>query len=78
MTATFTKKNYMILITGVILIVLGYFLMIGGGSEGPSVFNTAILDTQRITVAPIVCLLGVAAMVVAISWNDKSAVTPEI
>ncbi|MBK7311098.1 MAG: DUF3098 domain-containing protein [Sphingobacteriaceae bacterium] len=78
MTATFTKKNYMILITGVILIVLGYFLMIGGGSEDPNVFNPAIFDAQRITVAPIVCLLGFAAIVVAIMWKDKSAVTKEI
>ncbi len=68
----------MILITGVILIVLGYFLMIGGGSEDPNVFNPAIFDTQRITVAPIVCLLGFAAIVVAIMWKDKSAVTKEI
>ncbi|MBK6521963.1 MAG: DUF3098 domain-containing protein [Sphingobacteriaceae bacterium] len=78
MTATFTKKNYMILITVDILIVLGYFLMIGGGSEDPNVFNPAIFDTQRITVAPIVCLLGFAAIVVAIMWKDKSAVTKEI
>lgn len=68
----------MILITGVILIVLGYFLMIGGGSEDPNVFNPAIFDAQRITVAPIVCLLGFAAIVVAIMWKDKSAVTKEI
>ncbi|MBK6522697.1 MAG: DUF3098 domain-containing protein [Sphingobacteriaceae bacterium] len=31
-----------------------------------------------ITVAPIVCLLGFAAIVVAIMWKDKSAVTKEI
>jgi len=67
----------MILISGVILIGLGYFLMIGGGSDDPNVFNPAIFDTQRITVAPIVCLLGFAAVVVAIMWKDKSAVTKE-
>ncbi|MBP9070470.1 MAG: DUF3098 domain-containing protein [Bacteroidia bacterium] len=77
MTATFTKKNYMILISGVVLIALGYFLMIGGGSDDPNVFNPAIFDAQRITVAPIVCLLGFAAVVVAIMWKDKSAVTKE-
>jgi len=67
----------MILISGVILIGLGYFLMIGGGSDDPNVFNPAIFDTQRITVAPIVCLLGFAAVVVAIMWKDKSVVTKE-
>lgn len=77
MTPTFTKKNYVILATGVILIGLGYLLMIGGGSDDPNVFNPAIFDTQRITIAPIVCLLGFAAIVVAIMWKDKSAVTNE-
>lgn len=63
----------MILIAGVVLIGLGYFLMIGGGSDDPNVFNPAIFDTQRITIAPIVCLIGFAAVVVAIMWKDKSA-----
>lgn len=77
MTPTFTKKNYTILITGILLIGLGYILMIGGGSDDPNVFNPAIFDAQRITVAPIVCLLGFAAIVVSIMWKDKSVVTKE-
>jgi hypothetical protein len=77
MMPTFTKKNYIILATGVILIGLGYVLMIGGGSEDPNVFNPAIFDTQRITIAPIVCLIGFAAIIVAIMWKDKSAVAGE-
>lgn len=78
MKATFTKKNYMILVTGVILIGLGYLLMMGGGSDDPNVFNPAIFDTQRITIAPIVCLLGFAAVIVSIMWKDKSATQTEI
>lgn len=78
MKATFTKKNYMILVTGVILIGLGYLLMMGGGSDDPNVFNPAIFDTQRITIAPIVCLLGFAAVIVSIMWKDKSAEQTEI
>ena len=77
MKATFTKKNYTILITGVLLIGLGYVLMIGGGSEDPNVFNPAIFDAQRITIAPIVCLLGFAAIVVSIMYKDKAAITNE-
>lgn len=72
MSQTFTKKNYMILLAGVALIALGYLLMIGGGSEDPNVFNPAIFDTQRITVAPIVCLLGFSAIIVAIMYRDKT------
>lgn len=78
MMPTFTKKNYIILITGILLIGLGYILMMGGGSEDPNVFNPEIFNAQRITVAPIVCLLGFAAIVVAIMWKDKSATPKEI
>jgi len=78
MKPTFTKKNYLFLVTGIGLIVLGYVLMIGGGSDDPNVFNPEIFGTQRITVAPIVCLLGFAAIVVAIMWKDKSNETSEL
>ncbi len=71
MKSTFTKKNYYIFITGIVLIGLGYLLMIGGGSDDPNVFNPAIFDFQRITLAPIVCLLGFAAIIVAIMWRPK-------
>lgn len=73
MTPTFTKKNYMIFLSGIVLIVLGYLLMIGGGSDDPNVFNPAIFDAQRITVAPMVCLLGFAAIIIAIMYRDKSS-----
>jgi hypothetical protein len=77
MMATFTKKNYIILVSGILLIGLGYVLMMGGGSEDPNVFNPAIFDTRHITIAPIVCLLGFAAIVVSIMWKDKSVATKE-
>jgi hypothetical protein len=72
MKTTFTKMNYYILIAGVVTIFLGYLLMMGGGSDDPNVFNPAIFDAQRITVAPIVCLLGFGAILVAIMWRPKN------
>jgi amino acid permease len=71
MKSTFTKKNYYILIVGIVLIGLGYILMIGGGSKDPNVFNPAIFDFQRITLAPMVCLLGFVVIIVAIMWRPK-------
>lgn len=71
MKSTFSKKNYYILIAGIVLIGLGYLLMVGGGSEDPNVFNPAIFDFQRITLAPMVCLLGFATVIVAIMWRPK-------
>jgi membrane-bound ClpP family serine protease len=72
MKTTFGKQNYQLFIGGIVLIILGYLLMIGGGSENPNVFNPAIFDTQRITIAPMVCLLGFVVIIVAIMWRPKT------
>jgi membrane-bound ClpP family serine protease len=74
MKSPFTKKNYIIFLAGIGLILLGYVLMIGGGSEDPNVFNPAIFDFRRITLAPIVCLSGFVAIIVAIMWRPKQNV----
>lgn len=71
MKTTFSKQNYLIFLSGIVLIGLGYLLMIGGGSEDPNVFNPAIFSAQRITVAPIVCILGFVAIIVSIMWRPK-------
>ncbi len=71
MKTTFTKKNYYILIAGILLIFLGYVLMIGGGSDDPNVFNPEIFNFQRITLAPITCLIGFIAIIAAIMWRPK-------
>lgn len=73
MKSTFTKKNYYVLVAGIAFIVLGYILMIGGGSEDPNVFNPAIFNFQRITLAPMFCLLGFVTIIVAIMWRPKVA-----
>ena len=72
MKTTFGKQNYQLFIGGIVLIIIGYLLMIGGGSDDPNVFNPAIFDTQRITVAPMVCLLGFVVIIMAIMWRPKT------
>lgn len=72
MKTTFGKQNYQIFIAGIALIVLGYLLMIGGGSEDPNVFNPAIFDAQRITIAPMVCLLGFVVVIAGIMRRPKT------
>lgn len=71
MKSTFTKQNYIIFLAGIVLIALGYLLMIGGGSEDPNVFNPAIFDTRRITVAPVVCTIGFVVIIFGIMWRPK-------
>ena len=71
MNFTFGKRNYQLLITGVILVAAGFILMSGGGSDDPNVFSDAIFNTQRLTVAPILVLLGLVVEVFAILHKPK-------
>lgn len=67
----FTTMNYILVIAGVLLIALGMILMIGGGSSDPDVFNPKMFDVQRITLSPILILLGFVVEIVAIFWRSK-------
>ncbi len=67
------KENYKIFLAGVVLIVLGYLLMMGGGSDDPNVFNPEIFSFRRITLAPLVCLAGFATIMIAIMRRPKKA-----
>ena len=67
----FTKKNYILLLVGVALICSGLLLMIGGGSDDPTVFSDAIFDSQRLTFAPILIALGFIVEVFAIMHKPK-------
>lgn len=67
----FGRENYIIMIIGILLIAIGFILMIGGGSEDPNVFSAEIFSTRRITVAPIVCLLGFTVVAVAIMKKPR-------
>jgi uncharacterized SAM-binding protein YcdF (DUF218 family) len=53
------KENYIFLLIGFIIIILGFTLMIGGRSNDPNVFNSKeIFSFRRITLAPIIVLAG--------------------
>jgi uncharacterized membrane protein len=73
MKSTFAKKNYYLMLAGLLLICLGYLLMVGGESKDSAVFNPAIFDFRRITLAPMTCLAGFVTIIVAIMWQPKSS-----
>ena len=52
----FDKRNYLLFAVGALLIVVGFVLMGGGGSDDPNVFNPEIFSSTRISVAPILVL----------------------
>jgi hypothetical protein len=71
MKFNFGKRNYQLMILGVITIALGYILMTGGKSEDPEVFSEAIFSFRRLTVAPILILLGLIIEIFAILYKPK-------
>ena len=73
----FTATNYKLLLIGLAILVVGYILMSGGGNGDPNAFDAeALFSTRRITVAPIVVLIGYAFVAYAIlkrtSGNDQA------
>ena len=71
MNFTFTKKNYILIITGIICILTGLVLMIGGGSEDPTKFSYEIFNFQRLTLAPILITLGFIIEIFAIMYVEE-------
>jgi len=69
----FQKKNYQLLLIGIGIVLLGYLLMTGGGSEDPNVFDPSIFSFRRITLAPIVVLFGYAFIGYAIMHKPKQS-----
>lgn len=72
----FHKENYIYLIVGTVLVVLGLMLMSGGGSDDPNKFNPEIFSTRRITIAPICILTGYVVVLLGIMKKPKTAATP--
>ncbi len=66
------KENYKYLLIGFIIIIIGFALMLGGRSEDPNVFNEGeIFSFRRITLAPIVVLMGFLFEIWAIMKKPK-------
>ena len=67
----FGRQNYIIVLIGIALLVLGFILMLGGGSDDPDVFNEKMFDFQHITLSTILILAGFVVEIIAIFWRGK-------
>ena len=68
----FEKQNLLWMLVGAVVIVLGFFLMAGGKSEDPNVFNEAeVYSTTRITIAPLLIVAGLVIEIYAIMKKGK-------
>lgn len=62
----FTMKNYVMMLAGLLVIVLGFVLMSGGGEHTVTEFDESIFSFRRITLAPVVVIAGFVVVGVAI------------
>ncbi|RMA66334.1 DUF3098 domain-containing protein [Ulvibacter antarcticus] len=67
----FEHKNYKFMLIGIAVIVLGFILMAGGGSDDPNVFNPEIYNWRRIRLAPMIIIIGFGIEVYAILLNPN-------
>ena len=68
----FAKDNYLWMLGGIVIMAIGLFLMAGGKSNDPNVFNEKeVYSTTRITVAPILIIIGLVVEIFAIFRKPK-------
>ncbi|HZH65885.1 MAG TPA: DUF3098 domain-containing protein [Flavisolibacter sp.] len=74
----FGKENFKWMLIGVGVLILGFILMAGGHSDDPTVFNKdEVYSTRRITIAPIVILIGLVIEIYAIFRQPKTTQVAE-
>lgn len=66
------KKNYVFIIIGCLVVILGFILMSGGGSENPNVFQEEeLFSFRRITLAPFMVMLGYGVVLYGIMKKQQ-------
>jgi hypothetical protein len=66
----FGRLNFILLAIGMVIVIIGFILMAGGGSTDQA-YNPEIFSARRIKVAPLVCLFGFVSMIYAIVHKSK-------
>jgi hypothetical protein len=66
------KNNYVFIIIGCLVVILGFILMSGGGSENPNVFQEEeLFSFRRITLAPFMVMLGYGVVLYGIMKKQQ-------
>ncbi len=66
-------KNVIYLVMGLVLMIIGYVLMTGGGATDPSIFpEKEMFSFRRVTLAPLFILAGFVVEIFAIMYKPKS------
>lgn len=72
MEFNFGKRNYQLMLIGIIFIAVGYILMSGGQSDDPNVFSDSIFSFRRLTLSTIFLIVGFVIEVFAILHKPKN------
>lgn len=67
----FDKTNFILLIVGVVIIIVGFLLMSGSGSSETQ-FNPDIFSVRRVKIAPVVSFIGFVFMIYAVIRRPKT------
>lgn len=70
-------SSYKMILIGLGIVLLGFVLMMGGGSNNPDEFNYDIFSFRRITLAPIVVLGGFGFIFWAIMRKPEKTMKDE-
>uniref|UniRef100_UPI003216BC28 DUF3098 domain-containing protein n=1 Tax=uncultured Draconibacterium sp. TaxID=1573823 RepID=UPI003216BC28 len=65
------KENYKLMAIGFAIIVVGFILLAGGGSDDPNVFSEDIFNFRRLTIAPLLLLFGFIFEIYAIMKKPR-------
>jgi hypothetical protein len=72
-SSLFGRENFVWMIAGAVVIGLGMLLMVGGKSDNPAEFNQKeVYSTTRITIAPLLIIIGLGLEVFAIFRKPKT------
>jgi hypothetical protein len=72
-SSLFDKQNMWLMLLGVGVIAIGMLLMVGGRSKDPNVFNyDEVYSTLRISVAPVLIIIGLGIEIYAIFKKPKT------
>ena len=69
----FGRDNYILLIAGVVILIIGFLLMVGGGTDNLNEFNEKeLFSDRRITIAPITLLIGFGVVLYGIMKKPRT------
>jgi len=68
-----TSDGIKLMLTGLVVIVVGFILLSGGGIKDPQVFNYEMFDFRRLVLAPLAMVAGIVLVIIAIMHRGKDA-----